>query len=201
MNKRRAWVYLVTCLINGKQYVGFTNKTPEQRFKRHIGDVHVAALLLHEAIKEFGVENFTLETIFVGTYKQALRKEKSFIEKLNTKAPAGYNRYVGGSVGFLGKRHSFETKKKLMGIGAGRRHTPVTLAKMSVSQKGHPVSEKTRAKIRAARTGLKLSLETKAKVSASLIGNTRTKGYKHTEETKLKMSVSAKRSWAKRKKK
>ena len=57
--------------------------------------------------------------------------------------------------------------------------------------KGIPMSDETKEKIRVARTGTKSSLEAREKISESLIGNTRTLGFKHTTETKKKMRESA----------
>lgn len=52
-------IYLITNLINGKQYVGQTIYTAEQRFKQHLrGDLYI-----DKAIRKYGVENFKLEVL------------------------------------------------------------------------------------------------------------------------------------------
>ncbi len=53
-------IYLITCLVNGKKYVGQTTKTVEKRFKEH---VRRKKSLISKAIHEFGVENFTVEVL------------------------------------------------------------------------------------------------------------------------------------------
>lgn len=58
-------------------------------------------------------------------------------------------------------------------------------------RKGVKLSEETKHKIRISRLGTKSSDETCEKISESLIGNTRTLGYVHTDKTKIKMRESA----------
>jgi len=45
-------VYLLTCFVSGKQYVGLTSRSPERRFAEHAADSrnkkHHAPLLLTE---------------------------------------------------------------------------------------------------------------------------------------------------------
>ena len=63
------------------------------------------------------------------------------------------------------------------------------------SRKGVKVSEETRAKQSAAKKGKVRSDEVKEIISKSLIGNKRSVGRIHSEETKQKMAASHKARW------
>ena len=94
-----------------------------------------------------------------------------------------------------GKRRAESTRVKLRAANLGKRLSPETRAKMSDSRMGHTVSPETRAKIgmaneRALR-GRNLTEEHRANISSSLIGNTRTRGHKHTVEARANMSVGS----------
>ena len=89
-----AVIYKATNNLTNKAYIGFTKGSAERRFKTHIREGHG----LHEAIKEYGVCNFTLEILeesddwlFLVT-----EREPHYIAMYNTKEPNGYNRTKGG---------------------------------------------------------------------------------------------------------
>lgn len=94
-------VYLATNLVNGKQYVGLTTTSLEERWERHLDQVsRKNASLIHKAIAECGEENFTIELIDSATSPKNLRaKERKWIKELNTLAPNGYNVTKGGEIG------------------------------------------------------------------------------------------------------
>lgn len=82
-------VYKITCLSNGKIYVGQTTETLKQRFKRHLnynGDTK-----FYRAIKKYGKENFKIELIDTANNQKELdEKEFYWIKKLNA-VEKGYN--------------------------------------------------------------------------------------------------------------
>ncbi|MBD2627951.1 GIY-YIG nuclease family protein [Trichormus variabilis] len=94
-------IYVITNSINGKQYVGLTTTSIEERWERHLEQVsRKEASLIHKAIAEFGEENFTLEVIDQASDIGELRiKEREWIKKLNTLKPKGYNVTLGGEMG------------------------------------------------------------------------------------------------------
>jgi len=111
----------------------------------------------------------------------------------------------------LGNKHSVgrvataETKQKLSDVLKGRKFSDDTRRKLSESKIGKPRSDETRRKIsegkmgKSVGTGRKLSIETRFKIHKSLLGNKRTLGYEHTEETKRKISESQKKRWTQKK--
>lgn len=187
MKKKIGQVYCATNKINGKRYFGFTNKTKESRWKVHVKGGRTAAPLLHEAIVEFGKENFILETVFTGTEKHALKKERWFIKKFKSKAPNGYNQTNGGEAPFLGKIHSEEAIASMREANTGNKnaqgliHTPEAREKMRKARVGRtPMLGKTHTP------------EVRAKKSVSMKGNKYAKGHTHklTAEAKAKISAA-----------
>jgi hypothetical protein len=74
-----------------------------------------------------------------------------------------------------------------------RKHLSEANMGKTSPRKGVKLSDATKEKIRVSKLGMKSSLETCEKISESLIGNTRTLGYVHSDETKIKMRKSAHR--------
>ena len=168
MRKNKAMrIYLTTCTINGKIYVGQTTR----RRSRYIG----SGRLFLKAVEKHGKENFVCETIkdCTGMSQAALDFWETYYIKLydSTNPSIGYNllAFGGGSpmkdpvvaakVGkanannkaFLNKTHTEETKavirKKLKGRipwnkgkpapHKGFKPTQATKDKISNSLKGH----------------------------------------------------------------
>jgi len=80
-------VYLVTNLINGKQYVGAE--------KGNNSDYFGSGKLIKEALEVFGIENFKKEIIidnkYIDSWKECLELESACILSLNILNPNGYN--------------------------------------------------------------------------------------------------------------
>lgn len=109
-------IYVLTCTVNGKQYVGKTWQVPSARWTRHINcalrNAH-PGVLVHRAIKKYGVESFTAEVIETHQTENSLaRAERRCIKRLNTLVPSGYNLTVGGD-GSPGLLHTEKTCKLL----------------------------------------------------------------------------------------
>ena len=81
-------VYKITNLLNGKIYVGQTTQPIEKRFIQH----SYAYSPLGQAMRQCGVENFTIEIIErCSTKEQLNERERFWIKVLNSKSPNGYN--------------------------------------------------------------------------------------------------------------
>lgn len=111
-------IYLITCLVNNKIYIGKTRKTVEARFKQHIITAISDApsrkkYYIHNAIKKHGPENFKIEEIdSLEGYEVSKERESYWIKKYNSHNPKiGYNLVIEtpDGVEFI----SESTKKKL----------------------------------------------------------------------------------------
>jgi group I intron endonuclease len=103
-------IYLVTNKANGKQYVGKTTKTLDERKKGHIYEASSGSrYAFHLAIRKWGEDNFTWQIIEECSSEEQLNiAEMSHIERLGTYG-RGYNMTLGGE-GKLGWQPSEETR-------------------------------------------------------------------------------------------
>ena len=86
-------------MVNGKQYVGQTSRTLEQRWREHCS-ANSQCTYLHNAIVKYGKENFKVEQIDIALDQEELDyKESQYIKSHNTLVPNGYNLDTGGKGG------------------------------------------------------------------------------------------------------
>lgn len=95
------YVYVITCLMNGKQYVGQTTYSVMQRIKRHLASARYnSGDPLHVDIRRYGENQFDFKTVSDANSQEDLDQlEDKFILELNTIVPNGYNRRGGGTKG------------------------------------------------------------------------------------------------------
>lgn len=87
-------IYKLTNVINGLGYVGMT-----KNFKRRMWEhrkLHNANTRISKAIAEYGWDNFKQEILEICDVSIASGREKFWIDRLETKAPNGYNMTDGG---------------------------------------------------------------------------------------------------------
>lgn len=98
-------IYCITNRINGMQYIGQTSKEYiSARWADHKNSAknHRGNMILYDAIREYGVENFIFEVVLEDVPLSKLwDKEIEYIAKYNTLYPNGYNSTKGGG-GTLG---------------------------------------------------------------------------------------------------
>lgn len=92
----RTNIYSITCIINGKIYVGQTEGAIEDRWARHVYSAkRNAHKPLYADILKYGREAFVLEKIQRCKSNYFVRgntdKERFWMIKLNTLHPFGYN--------------------------------------------------------------------------------------------------------------
>lgn len=110
-------IYLITNLINGKQYVGAEKGNDPGYFG--------SGRLIIEAIERFDKENFKKKTLvddkYIDSWDECLKLEKACILSLNTLVPNGYNITLWNwpvPVGMLRKGGRITGKKsKELGVG------------------------------------------------------------------------------------
>lgn len=209
------YIYMTTNMINGTRYIGQHSAT---EFDKHY---YGSGVLIKEALKEYGFDNFKCEIIeWCDTFEELNEREKYWIRYYNADLDDNfYNIAMGGSNSrfcLRGKNHPWYNKK----------HSEKSLEKMSRSKQGdlNPMygkhhSDETKNKIRNAELGernhmygkheeaywfnknrdenTKNKISETRKLSKVAAGeNNPFFGKKHTEEDKQKMSESSKdRVW------
>ena len=177
------YIYKITNEINGKIYIG-------KHSTDNLNDGYMGSgVVLRQAIKKYGLENFTKE-ILEFCYKEVELNdlEKHYIDKYkSTNSNIGYNLTKGGdgTLGLTpwlkGKHLSDEIKKKMSEAKKGKHYI-----KMSEAKKGRHLSDEHKRKLSELGKGRHHSEESRRKMSE--LG----KGRHHSEETKKKLSESKK---------
>lgn len=98
--------------LNGKSYVGKTEKTLETRKEWHLSSVkQKSKFAFHRAIAKYGAESFEWVVLDTATSLEDLNnKERYFIKLFESFGPNGYNMTLGGE-GQSGWVPSQETRK------------------------------------------------------------------------------------------
>lgn len=199
--ERSGIIYCAKNKVNGKVYVGQTTKTLAYRKGAHIRALRRARLQCRKfylALKKYGIESFEWFVLAECNSQSELDSfEIKFICILRaTENEYGYNIAKGGKAG---SRMSNETKRLLSesrkgekSVWYGKKHTEETKRKISLAQKGKvgkPHTEESKAKLRQKMLGNSISAEARAKIVAKKTG------FRHTEESKLKMSLGKKKNY------
>lgn len=90
-------IYKFTNNINGKSYIGQSTNI-KRRYKEH-RTKKCEKTLFHEAINEYGFENFDFAIVEICDAKELNNKEVYYIKEFNTLFPNGYNISEGGYYG------------------------------------------------------------------------------------------------------
>lgn len=174
------YIYKITNKVNGKSYIGETKKDdPTKRWKQHINTISrgVGCPALGSAVKKYGIDNFEFKVLIICFDEDRFIYETEYIKKYNTYGENGYNMTRGGEGGgFVGKKHSEETKKlikeKLTGLNTGiknhnfgKKKTPEEKKHLSEIMKGRQFTEEAKEK---RREQFKNNPEIAKKISESL---------------------------------
>lgn len=161
------FVYLVTNLIDGKKYVGKTEKTVRKRWREHLANARNLKHqeYLYRAIRTHGLENFSVDCLAEATTAEGLNDlERQWIQTLNTIAPHGYKMTTGGE---------------------GVSGTPEVCEKIRKKALGRPASEHQKQVASLTHKGKRKSIAQRAKIAASWDDNRR------VEMSKLSKAVNA----------
>jgi group I intron endonuclease len=89
-------VYKIKNLVNGKEYVGQTTSSVDQRFKMHCTEKrnrHIS-----NAIRNYGKENFEIVVVAEASNQVELNDlERHYVLQFDTMYPKGYNHRAGGN--------------------------------------------------------------------------------------------------------
>lgn len=130
-------VYKITNKVNNKVYIGITSKGISARWKEHLYSAeHGCPFKLHNAIRKYGRENFSVELLdFCNSWEELEEKEKFYISEYKSlQDEFGYNMTEGGD-GTFGRKHSEDTKEKIRQKAIGREVTETTRIKLSEAGK------------------------------------------------------------------
>jgi group I intron endonuclease len=102
LDDRSGLIYVVTCAVTGKKYVGLTRMSIEIRWRHHlrVARERSSNAPLARAIRKFGARTFSIEALESNLDQEHLPiREMFWIEKLNTLVPNGMNASPGGQMG------------------------------------------------------------------------------------------------------
>ena len=179
------FIYLTTNIINGRKYMG--QRKFSHGWKGYLG----SGIILTQAIKKYGKDNFNRTIMAIAYSKEELNKlEIEFIHNHNAvENDDYYNITHGGDSPMSGRKMSEEHKDKISKSEKGKDVSLETRIKISVSSKGRMHSIETKEKIRKTSEERLHSEKTKEKMRGE---NNHFYGKHHSEESKLKMSNSLK---------
>lgn len=184
LNLRQSGIYLITCRVNGKKYVG-QSQDIGKRWRTHIYHAGKPKRAIERALAKHGVSNFTFEVLCFAPLCDLDWLETVMITDLDSIPPNGYNiAPVGGCN--RGIKYNEESCKRRGLARRGTHLSPEHKAKLREAGKRRVTSEETRAKLSKALKGKIRSAETIAKM------RTVRTGMKHTPTVCLKMSEARK---------
>jgi group I intron endonuclease len=157
-------IYIITCGVNGKQYIGqavcfkrrkntLVRNGTEGRYK-----IHVAAArrkdnrccAISSAMQKYGVHNFSVKTLLICDKCQLDYYETKYIRQHETMAPKGYNLRTGGCTAKFSEASRKKLSESMTGAKNNRygtKHTQATLELMAKAKAGKVLSEETKKRI------------------------------------------------------
>ena len=153
--------YKITNLVNGKVYIGKTNR-PHERWIEHQNCVKKYPL--YNAIRKYGRDNFSFEIIAISEIESEINKSeplyiKQYRSNINRYGRSfGYNLTDGGE-GISGWKHSTATLQRMSEVHKGVHPTEEDLMKRSKSRTGILHTEETKKFILDNSKTAKLNME------------------------------------------
>lgn len=135
-------VYKLTCLPNGKVYVGQTTKTLASRWSSHLAHVNGGRrCALQNAIRKYGADAFRVEELERCEPSLLNERESTWIAALGSHDPAkGYNRTMGGNEPLTAdvRERLSEMRRGAGNPMFGKAHSPDVRMRMSATRRGRP---------------------------------------------------------------
>jgi len=129
------YVYIVTNLINGKQYVG--DHLSYRLDNLHKDSYFGSGKIIISAIKKYGIENFKKEILeYFPDKEKSFDAQEKYIKQYNTLVPNGYNISIRGGIGPKNTfKHTEKTKQQMSKSRLGMKHSIKTIDKMRAAKK------------------------------------------------------------------
>lgn len=175
------FVYCFTNTVNGKRYVGITDRTLEDRWYKHLTSVRNGSEYhFHRAIRKHGEQAFEGLIVEECSSLEGLKEaERRWIWLLASNLPErGYNMTLGGD-GVFGLKMSEETRRQMSASLTGRTLSAEHKQRISDAAKRRYQDPAERVKTQNALA--------KDEVRCKMIGRA------VSEETRQKMSVAARK--------
>lgn len=197
-------VYLLTCIVNGKEYVGQSETDLETRWEKHVAVSRSTRsnaykrMPIVRAIAKHGVENFDKKVIEeCDTYESMDAAEIRWIAELGTTDPTiGYNVSKGGDAPMRGKKHRKDSIEKMREAQARVNADPETRRRKSVAASKSMLRPERRAAIKAGNTRFfenGMPEDVKQKLREAMSGERNANyGKPMPEERRIKLSTSHK---------
>lgn len=136
------FIYITTCLVNGKRYLG--QKKFDRRWKNYLG----SGRAFKDSVKKYGAENFRREIVTVCNSLDELNTAEYVLSVFFDVVASRdwYNEVYGGGT-TAGYRQTNETKEKRRASKQGYRHSDETIEKIRNSHKGFKYSEESKARM------------------------------------------------------
>ena len=150
-------IYQVTCVVNGKIYIGMSSQTTQLRWRSHLKEAKLGRrqYALYRAIRKYGSASFEVRHIATSfSWDDACELEKILIRERNSLCPNGYNVTTGGD-GIPGIEITEDTRRKIGDASRGRKPSDETRQKLSAWQQGRKMKPEWVAKSVAAQQGTK----------------------------------------------
>lgn len=190
-------IYQIRRKDSGKSYVGWTSRTPEQRFVRHCYSARKGSKsYFHAAIRKYGIAAWDIRTLAIcESAEEAKRLEKEFIAKIGS-VEWGYNLTNGGDglsdpTGKIACKISLTLKGRGLGIPKSR----ATRLRMSAAQKALCKNPEYKLRRSLIQKGKKLSVAHRIALSNSHVG---IEYGPASELRKKRISESISKWWTKR---
>lgn len=198
-------LYVATCLITNKMYVGITLRTVKIRVREHLRVASKSPKFkFHHAINKYGSHNFEFVELFsYPTLAEAQEAEMALVAALDLHV-AGYNSSLGGetspsivpeiaakiSAARKGVHFSLEHRANIAAAKIGSKASDETRRLQSESRRGRKLSDHHKSRISEGKMGGTVSSSHRAAISATLSGR---KLLPFSDEHRRRMSESAKR--------
>lgn len=163
-------IYKFTNKLNGKSYIGVTNRGFNTRLQEHISASYNPKFKFHQALKKYGIGNFDYEILIdnIETKDEANKLEIHYVTLFDS-YKNGYNMTQGG--GNRGEfKHSDESKTKMSKAHSGKSLSNVHAKNISKALSDKAKSDTHRLNVIKSITGLKRTETVKQLLSKLKIG-------------------------------
>jgi group I intron endonuclease len=170
MKDRTYVIYKFTNKLNGKSYIGVTNRGFNVRLQEHILASSNPKFKFHQALKKYDIGNFDYQILVdcISTKDEANELEVYYVALFDS-YKNGYNMTQGG--GNRGQfKHTDESKAKMSKAHLGKKLNELQKENITKSLMGVPKSETHRINVIKSITGLKRNETVKQLLSKLKIG-------------------------------